>query len=114
MFTNSFPQKGYVATKPLESQVATQPPPFGNSDYYILMMKSDQPTTINLNLQTQSRQYKNPRSTSVIKPPFSGPIEPLSTPNGPLQIPQPKAEIHTKIPKGPLQRNANSSKDSHS
>lgn len=40
---------------PLEIQVATQPPPYGTSDYQILMIKSNQPITVDLNLQTRSR-----------------------------------------------------------
>ena len=36
------------------------------------------------------------------------------TPNGPLKIPQPRAEVHTKIPKGPLRRNDASGKVAHS
>ena len=66
------------------------------------MMNSDQPTTVYLNLQTQSRHYKKPPTTSVPEPPSLGSTEPLLTPNGSLQIPQPKAEVPTKIPKGPL------------
>ena len=41
-------------------------------------------------------------------------IEPLSTPNGPLQIPQPKVEVHTRIPNGPLHLNVASGKAAHS
>ena len=57
MLTNPFPQQGFVATQLLEGQVATQPSPSSTSDYQILMMKYSQPITIDLNLQTQSRQY---------------------------------------------------------
>ena len=50
----------------------------------------------------------------VPEPPPSVSTEPLSTPNGPLQIPQPKGEVHTKIPKGTLCWNVASSKATHS
>ena len=46
--------------------------------------------------------------------PLSVSTEPLSTANGPLQIPQPKEEVHTKIPKGPVHRNDASGKATHS
>ena len=36
------------------------------------------------------------------------------TSNGPLHIPSPKVEVHTKIPKGPLCRNAASDRAAHS
>ena len=102
VFTNPFPQQGFVATQPPKGQVATQPLPSGTSDYHILMMNSDQPLTINLNLQTRSLQYPKPLAPSVPESPSSSPTEPLSTPNGPLQIPQPKFEVYTKVRKGPL------------
>ena len=66
------------------------------------MMNSDQPNTIDLNIQTLSRQYNKPPTTFFTESPSSGPIEPLLTLNGPLHIPQPKAEVHTKIHKGSL------------
>ena len=75
-----------MATQPPEGQAATQHPPSGTSDYHILMMNSDQPITIDLNLQTRSRQYNKPPATSAPEPPFSGPAEPLSITNEPLQI----------------------------
>ena len=78
------------------------------------MMNSDQPVIVDLNLQTRSRQYTKPPITSVPEPPPLVSTEPLSTPNGPLQITQPKAEVHTKILKGPLRRNVASGKASHS
>ena len=102
VFTNPFRQQGFMATQPPEGQAATKPPPSSTSDYQILMMNSNQPITVYLNLQTQSCQYNKPPTTSVPEPRSSGSIEPLSTTNGPLKIPQPKAEVHTKIPKGPL------------
>ena len=68
-------------------------------------MTSDPPLTIDLNLQTQSCQYSTPPVFSVFESPSLGPTEPLSTPNGPLQIPLPKFDVHTKIYKGPLCRN---------
>ena len=98
-----------MATQPPDGQVATQPSLSSSFDYHILMMNSDQPLPIDLNLQTWSRQYPKPPALSVTESPYSGPTEPLSTPNGPLQIPPPKAEVHTKIPKGPLRRNGASS-----
>lgn len=91
-----------MATQPPKGQSTTQPPPSGTSDYQILMMNSDQPITVDLNLQTWSRQYNKPLATSAPEPPSLGSIKPLLTTNGPLQIPQPKAEVHTKIPKGTL------------
>ena len=44
----------------------------------------------------------------------SGSTEPLSTSNGPLHIPQPKVEVHTKIPKGQLCQNAASGQATNS
>ena len=87
VLSNPFPQQGFVATQPPEGQVATQPLPSGTSDYRILMMNSDQPLTVDINLQTWSRQYNKPPATSVPELPSSVSTEPLSTPNGPLQIP---------------------------
>ena len=113
MFTDPFPQQGFVATQPPHGLVATQPSPSGSSDYQILMMNSDQPLPIDLNLQTRSCQYPKPSTLSVPESPSSGPTEPLLTPNGPLHIPQPKPEVHTKLPKGPLRRNAASGKAAH-
>ena len=77
-------QQGFVDTQPPDGQVATQPSPFGSFDYQILMMNSDQPLPVDLNLQTWSRQYPKPPAPSVPESPSSGPTEPLSTPNGPL------------------------------
>ena len=114
LFTNPFPQQGFVATQPPHAPVTTQPSPSGSSNYQILMMASNQPLTIDLNLQTRSRQYSTPLVLPAFESPSSGPTKPLSTPNGPLQIPPPKAEVHTKIPKGPLRRNATSSRATHS
>ena len=102
VFTDPFPQQGFVAAQPPNGQVATQASPFGSSDYQILMMNSDPSPTIDLNLQTRSRQYPKPSTQSPSESPSSGSTEPLSTSNGPLHIPQPKVEVHTKIPKGPL------------
>ena len=65
----------------------TQPLLSGTLSDQILMMKSDQPSTVDINLQTQSRQYNKPPATSVPEPSPSVSTEPLSTPNGPLQIP---------------------------
>ena len=77
------------------------------------MMNSDQPIIVDLNLQTRSRQYNKPPTTSVPEMPPSISTEPLLTPNGPLQISQPKEEVHTKIRKGPLRRNSASGKAAH-
>ena len=108
VFIDPFPQKGFVATQPPDEQVATQPSPSGSSNYQILMMNSAPPLTVDLNLQTRSHQYPKPPAQSAPEPPSSGSTEPLSTSSGPLHIPQPKVEVHTKIPKGPLCRNATS------
>ena len=78
------------------------------------MMDFDQSLPVDLNLQTRSCQYSTPPAPSVTESPSLGPTEPLSKPNGPLQIPQPKVEVHTKIPKGPLRQNAASGRAAHS
>ena len=78
------------------------------------MMNSDQPITVDLSLQTWSRQYPKPLAPSVPESPYLGSIEPLSTSSGPLHIPQPQVEVHTKIPKGPLCKNAASGRAAHS
>lgn len=78
------------------------------------MMNSDPPLTVDLNLQTRSRQYPTPSAQSTPESPSSGSTEPLLTSNGPLHIPQPKVEVHTKMPKGPLRRNATSGRAAHS
>ena len=78
------------------------------------MMASDPPLTVDLNLQTRSRQSSTPPVFSVSESRSSDPIEPLSTPNGPLQLPLPKAEIHPKPPKGLLRRNDASGQAAHS
>ena len=114
VFTDPFPHQGFVATQSPHALVITQPSPSGSSNYQILMMASDQPLTIDLNLQTQSRQYSMPLIPSAFESPSSGPTEPPSTPNGPLQIPPPKAEVHTRTPKGPFHRNAASGRAAHS
>ena len=107
-------QQGFMAAQPLDGQVATPPSPYGSSNYQILMMNSDPPLTVDLNLQTRSRQYPTPPAQSSPESPSSSSKEPLSTTNGPLHIPQPKVEVHTKIPKGPLCRNAASGRATHS
>ena len=78
------------------------------------MMNSAPPLTVDLNLQTRAPQYPKPPAPSVPDSPSSGSTEPLSTSNGPLHIPQPKVEVHTKIPKGPLRRNAASGRAAQS
>ena len=87
MFTNPFPQKGFVATQPPDDQVATQPSPSSTSDYQILMMNTDLPITVDLKLQTRSYQYRKPPTPSVPESPSSGSTDPLSTASGPLHIP---------------------------
>lgn len=77
VFTNPFPQQGFVATQPPKGQTATQPPPSGTSDYQILMMNSNQPINVDINLQTQSHQYNKPPTISVPEPPSLGSSEPL-------------------------------------
>ena len=114
VFTNPFPQQGFVATQSPDGQEGTQPSPSGSSDYQILMMNFDQPLTVNLNLQTRSRQYPKPPAPSVPESPSSGSTEPLLTSSGPLHIPQPKVEIHTKIHKGLLRRSVASGRAAHS
>ena len=114
VFTDPFPQQGFMATQPPHAPVTTQHSPSGSSDYQILMMASDPPLTVDLNLQTRSRQYSTPPVTSVSESPSSGPTEPLLTPNGPLQLPPPKDAVHPKPPKGPLCRNATSVRATHS
>ena len=102
VFTDMFPQQGFVVAQPPDGQVATQPSPSGSSDYQILMMNSDPSPTVDLHLQTRSCQYPKPPAPSASESPSSGSTESLSTSNGPLHIPQPKVEVHPKIPKGPL------------
>ena len=77
-------------------------------------MNSDSSPIIALNLQTRSHQYPKPPAQSTSESPSSGSTEPLSTSNGPLHIPQPKVEVHTNIPKGPLRRNAALGRAAHS
>ena len=77
MFTDPFPQQGFVATQLPHAPVTTQPSPSGSSDYQILMMASNQPLTVDLNLQTWSRQYSTSPAPSVIESPSLGPTEPL-------------------------------------
>ena len=80
VFTNPFPLQGFVATQPPKGKVATQPFPFGTSNYQLLMMKSNQYIPIDINLQTWSHQYNKPPATSVPEPLSLGSTEPLSTP----------------------------------
>ena len=90
VFTDPFPQQGFVATQPPDGQVATPPSISGSSDYHILMMNSDPSPPVDLHLQTRSHQYPKPPAQSTLEPPSSGSTEPLSTSSGPLHIPQPK------------------------
>ena len=114
MFTDPFPQQGFVATQPPDRRISTPPSISGSSDNQILMMTSDPSPTVDLHLQTRSRQYPKPPAHSAPESSSSGSTEPLSTSNGPLHIPQPKVEVHPKIPKGPLHRNAASGRAAHS
>jgi len=76
-------------------------------------MNSDEVNPSNINLQTQSRQYDKPSTSSAIESKRKVPTKPLMTPNGPSQIPQPKVETIPKIPKGPLHCNEASNRVSH-
>ena len=76
-------------------------------------MNSDPSPTVDLHLQTLSRQYPKPPTQSAPESPSSGSTEPLSTSNGPLHIPQPIVEVYTKIPKEPLRRNVASGRAAH-
>ena len=107
-------QQRFLAPQPPNGQAATQPSSFGSSNYQILMMNSTPPPTVDFNLQTRAPQYPKRPALSVPESPSSGSTEPLSTSNGPLHIPQPKVEVHTQIPKGPLCRNAASGRAAHS
>ena len=98
VFTDPFTQQGFMATQPPDSQVAAPPSISSSSDYQILMMHSDPSLTVNLHLQTRSRQHPQPLAQSASESPSSGSTKPLLTSNGPLHIPQPKFEVHTKIP----------------
>ena len=86
MFTNPFPQQGFVATEAPKGQKNTQNPPPGTYDYNILMMRFDQPITVDLKLHTRSHQYNKPPSASAPEIPSSS-TEPLLTTNGHFKIP---------------------------
>ena len=77
VFTDPFPQQGFVATQPPHAPVTTQPSPSGSSNYQILMMTSDQPLTVDLNLQTRSRQYSMPPAPFILESSYSGPRDPM-------------------------------------
>jgi len=68
-------------------------------------MNSDKVKTSDINLQTQSRKYDKPSTLFTPKQKIKASTKPLTTPNGLLQIPQPKVESIPKIPKGPLRCN---------
>ena len=77
------------------------------------MMNSNKVNTFDVNLQTWSCQYEKPSTSSATNTKTKEYTEPLTTPNGPLQIPQPKFESIPKIPKGPLCCNAASNRATH-
>lgn len=108
ILTNSFPHQGYVVTQPALNPLATQPSQYRNNNYQILMMNSE-----DINLQTHSYQYDNFPDTSTTDSQPKSSTEPLSSPNGTLQIPRLKVKVHPKITKGPLHRNVGSSKATH-
>ena len=66
------------------------------------MMIFDEVNPSDINLQTHSCQYDKPLISSTIESKAKESTEPLTTPNGPLQITQTKIEAIPKIPKGPL------------
>ena len=69
------------------------------------MMNSDKVNTSDINLQTQLGQYGKPFNLSAIESKTKASTKPLTTPNGPLHIPQPKFESFPEIHKGPLRHN---------
>ena len=66
-----------------------------------------------INLQTWSRQYDKPSTSSATESKTKVSIEPLMTPNDPLQIPQPKFEAIPNIPTGPLHCDTASNQATH-
>jgi len=77
------------------------------------MMNYDEVNPFDINLQTRSQQYDKPSNSSSTESKAKASIEPPTTPNGSLHIPQPKVEAILKIPKGPLHRNVTSNLTSH-
>jgi len=77
----------------------------GPSDYQILMMNYDEVKPFDINLQTQSGQYDKPSTLFTTESKTKSSPKPVMTPNGLLQIPQPKFEVIPKILKGPLHHN---------
>lgn len=110
---NPFPQQGFVVAQPQPGQEIHLPKPFGLRDYQILMMKYDEINPSNINLKSRSRQYDNPSISFAAESKTKVSDTPLTTLNGPLQIPQAKFVSIPKIPKGPLCRNADSNRAVH-
>lgn len=77
------------------------------------MMNIDEVNPFDINLQTQSHQYDKPSTSSATDSKIKSSTKPLTTPNGPLHIPQPKFEAIPKIPKGPLCRSVASNQVAH-
>lgn len=77
------------------------------------MMNSDEVNPFDINLQTRSHQYDNPLTSSAIESKTKISAEPLMTPSGLLQIPQPRLEAIPKVLKGPLCRNVVSNPAAH-
>jgi len=76
-------------------------------------MNFDEVNPSNINLQTQSCQYEKLSISSATESKTKVSIEPLTTPNGLLYIPQSKFEAIPKISNGPLCRNVASNRVVH-
>jgi len=76
-------------------------------------MNSYEVNPSNINLQTWSCQYDKPSTSLAADSKTKVFVEPLTTKNGHLEIPQTKLEAIPNIPKGPLYRNVASNKSSH-
>jgi len=76
-------------------------------------MNFDEVNPSKINLQTWSCQYDKPSTSSTIESKTKAFIKPLTTPNGPLQIHQPKFESIPNISKGPLCHNTTSNRAIH-
>ena len=76
-------------------------------------MNYDEVKPFDINLQTQSGQYDKPSTLFTTESKTKSSPKPVMTPNGLLQIPQPKFEVIPKILKGPLHHNVASNWASH-
>jgi len=76
-------------------------------------MNSDEANTQQVNLHTWSLQYDKPPTILMSVSQTKVSNEPLSSPNGTLQIHLPKVKVPSNIPKGPLHQNVASSKSAH-